>query len=369
MEYIFTLWDFWLVDTWRKSISDNPLIFPKLKKLFELNNQNLFLDVPKSSPILEKNNIYLWWEGWIFYSICNQTWNINWVVDICQTRWHKNILSSPIIVEDDIIFWAYDGNLYFLNKYNWKINYVFEKADFIWSNPCYDKKNNFVYVWLEYSWSQNKWSLIAIDYNNKKVVWEHYFNDYVHCSPAVHNWVVFCWWNDWKVIIVDWKTWTIIYEIEINEPVKWSFSFDKSWEKCFFWCHDNNFYCLDIKLGEFIWKIETDNIIYTKALIINNDIFFWSLDKFFYHVNIKWKLIKKIATSWKIFWEPIIYNKYVLFASNDGYIYIYDIKQKIIKFCIYHWEKINNKMIIEDDILYVFDFVWWVYKYFIWNFF
>lgn len=368
IEYLFNLWDFWLEDTWTKWFSKYPIIFPKLKKLYHEQNQNLFLNSPKSSPIFYDWKIYTWFESWYFYSLCANTWNIIWSFNVCQKLWHKNILSSPILVKNNIIFWAYNWNLYFINIDNWDINYIFEKADFIWSSPCYDEKNNLLYVWLEYSWNQNKWSLIAIDFDTKKIIWEHYFDDFVHASPETKNWLVICWWNDWKIIIVEWKSWTIIYEIEINSPVKWWFTFDEKAEKCYFWTHDNFFYCLNIISWNFEWKFKTDDIIYTKALIIKNNIFFWSLDKSFYHLNIKWKKQNQIITSWKIFWEAINYNNFIIFSSQDWYIYFYNLKSKSIIYCIYHWEKINNKMVLNDNILYVIDFNWWVYKYFISNF-
>lgn len=370
LDYLFTLSDFWLqdyVDWW---FWNDPIIYPKFKQIFRLNNENLFLDNPKSNPILFQNKLFLWWEWGDFFCINKDSWDIIWRRDLPKTFWHKNILSSPIIVDDNIIFWNYDGNLYFLDINSGDTKHIFETwADFIWSSPDYDYKNNILFIWLEHAWVNNKWSLIAFDCKNKKVLWENNFNDFVHCSPSFlesKNLVV-CWWNDWKLICVNSNDWNIIFQLKFSSPIKGSFVFSECSEYVFFWTHDSCFYKVRLSDWEIISKVNTGNIIYTKPLLIDKEIFFWSLDKSFYHLNQENLKIKQaIKTFWKIFGEPILINSNIIcFSSNSWYIYFYDYKTKKIVYKIFHWEKINNKLIYEKEqgFLFVVDHVGWVYKY------
>jgi orotate phosphoribosyltransferase/outer membrane protein assembly factor BamB len=368
--YIFTLSDFWLIDYMFWNSSDFPIVFPKFKKLIQLLNQNLFLDVPKSNPILFNEKLLSWWESGNFICIHKDTWDVIWETILPKTKWHKNILSSPIIVGNEIIFWNYDWNIYLLDINTGKINFVYETiADFIWSSPCYDYNNDILFIWLEHSGATNKWSLFAIDNKNKKFLWEKNFTDFVHCSPAFlseKNFVI-CWWNDWKVVWVNSLVWKTIFELKLEAPIKWGFVFSEDGKYTFFGTHDYNFYKVEISSWKVVFKVPTKNIIYAKPLIVKDSIFFGSLDKSFYHINWKtWKIVKVIDTYGKIFWEPILIEKNIIcFTSNTWYIYFYDTKSKKVLFTIYHWEKINNKPIYEKQywFLYIVDHVGWVYKY------
>ncbi len=373
IEHEFTLSDFWLDIFWHskdiKKISNRvPVIYPKYLLLYKSENSNKFLSVIKSSPTKEEKNIFIWWEWWKFSSICSDTWMVNWSIDIPNSRWHKNILSSPIVIKKSVIFWSYDGNLYSVNYKKWIVNWKMFDADWIWSSPDYSDKFDMIYIWLEYSWTTSKWSLVWVDYQSWEILWKVLFDNYVHCSPWYNNklWVVICWDNNWILVCVRGDTWKLIFKRNISAPIKWWFAFSDDWKTAYFWCFDNNLYSIDLLSWNINWKFKTNNIIYNSPLVIRDEIFIWWLDKFFYHISSDWKLLKKIETFWKIFSRPVLINETTIcFWSNDSYIYFYDYVGKSIKFAIEHKERISNNLIYSKDFnhLYVFDFLNNLYKY------
>lgn len=366
LDYLFTLSDFWLSDYTQWGFANQPIIYPKFKKLFELLHQNLFLDTPKSNPILLWNQIFLTGEWWDFFSVNKDTGDIIWKAIIPKTYGHKNILSSPIVIWNEIIFGNYDGNIYFLDIHSGKTNFIIEtRADFIGSSPCFHKEKNILFIGCEHACATFKGSLIAINLKDKKILWEKNFIDFVHASPVVSllKDIVVCGSNDGKIIWVE-LTGNIVFEHQFKAPIKGWFILSEDDKYVFFWTHDFQFYKISLESWEIDSTFVTENIIYSTPFIHDKNIFFWGLDKSFYHLETNCNLIKKIKTNGKIFGPPIlIENHWVVFSSNDGFIYLYNYVTKKIVSSIFHGEKINNKLIFENGFLYVLDHVWWLYKY------
>lgn len=365
LDYEFTLSDFWLDSFWNsltrvKENYKSPVIFPDFRRIYSLENFNKFLESPKSNPIIEEKNIYMWWEWWKLISICKDTWMLKWEFEVWIVIGHKNILSSPIIIKNNIIFWSYDGNLYCLDKNNWKVKWKSIYSDWIWSSASYSEKYNKIYIWLELGWLGNKGSLAWIDFSSWEKKWEVFFEDFVHCSPWYSEklWLVICGWNDWKILCVKWDNGDVLFELSFNSPIKSGFTFSDDEKTVYFGCFDNKIYSVDLFNWNINWSYTTNNVVYAKSLVLWNNIFFGSLDKFFYHLDNKWNLIKKIRTFWKIFSEPIIIeDKIIVFASNDWYVYFYDYINLNVIFVIEHRERISTKLLYDWYFkhLYVYD--------------
>ncbi len=373
LDYEFTLSDFWL-DVFGHTLQiereryKNPIIFPHYQIIYSWKNSNQFLEVPKSSPIKQEKNIYIWWEWGDLISLCSDTGNINWKFSVDTVLGHKNILSSPIIIQNQLIFWAYDGNLYSLDIKTWEEKWKMIYSDWIGSSPIYSKKYNQIYIGLELGGLHNKWSLAGVDFQSWEKKWEVFFDDYVHCSPWYSEtlWLVLCWGNDGKLICVKGDTGKIIFQRKFHSPIKWGFAFSKDWKIVYFWCFDNTLYALSLLTWEIVWDYKTNNAIYAKPVMLKSNIFIGSLDKYMYHLDSNWKLINKIKTFWKIFSEiTYIENNIIAFGSNDSYIYFYDFIQQRVLFTIEHKERISTKLIYDSKYkhLYVYDFLNILYKY------
>lgn len=367
LDYEFTLSDFWL-DGFGNSLDMEqkhykmPVIFPDFQKLHQWKNANKFLEVPKSNPLKVGKNIYVWSEGWKLSCICSDTGNIVWDFEVGVVSGHKNILSSPLSLENTIIFGSYDGNLYCLDKDTWRTIWSAPYSDWIGSSPSCCQKAWTIVVGLELSGMTHKWSLAGLESASGEKKWEVFFDDFVHCSPWVSQpyGLVLCGGNDGKLVCVRSDNGTIIFERKFEAPIKWWFSFSEDGKHAYFGCFDNHLYCIEVLTGQIVWQYKTDNIVYATPIIKGNDIFFGSLDKYFYHLDSKWELVEKIKTFGKVFSKPVpIMDDLIVFGSNDSYIYFYNYKEKKVVFVIENKQRITTSVIFDDTYkhLYVYDFL------------
>ncbi len=195
------------------------------------------------------------------------------------------------------------------------------------------------------------------------------FDDYVHCSPEINEKysLVLCWSNDWKLVCARGDNWKILYERFFNAPIKWWFTFSDDLNYAFFWCFDWYIYWIDVLYWNILFKYKTDDIVYSKPFLYWENLFFGSLDKYFYHYDLKKSmLVSKVRTTWKIFSQSVLISKSIVaFWSNDSNIYFYDFTTWKICFIIKHKERISTKLIFdkESGCLYVSDFLNNMYKY------
>jgi orotate phosphoribosyltransferase len=361
-DYEFTLNDFWLEDMYDQKWFKYPILHPDKKYLYSLNNPNKFLRVPKSNPLKAWENIIFAWEWWEVISINSSTWTLKFSYKINTTLWHKNILSSPAFSNWKIIFWWYDWNVHCIDE-NWKIIWInYDLADFVWSSPYISEKLNSVFIWLEHGWPNYMGSLVSLNLQTWEKKWEIFSHDHFHVSPEYNEtlWIVIWAWNEWKLVCVKADSGKIIFERTFSDSIKWWFTFSPDSKTFYFWCFDKKIYSIDSLYGKIKFSYETGDMVYAKPLVIWNNIFIWSLDKYFYHLDNNWNLLNKIETFWKIFSQAIfIKDNIISFWSNDSYIYFYDFILKKVIFVIPHSERISTKMIYDEKFksLYVFDFL------------
>lgn len=357
IDYVISTKELWLkkLDDW----NDIYRVFAKKTQVLCLSNPNKVLVVFKSSPLIDEENIYFWWEWWEMFCIDKNSFLVKWKFKVNLSKRMKNILSSPYDLWDSIIFWSYDWTLYKLRKTDWKQMFYSSIADWIWSSPDYSKKNDSIYVWLEHYWNY-KWSLACLSNKDWEVKWNYYVDDYIHSSPIYikENNTVICWSNCWKLLCLDADSWEKKWITEFSAPIKSWFKYSIKNNSVYFWCFDYNFYSVNLNTWEINWKVETWHIIYWNPCVYKDEIFFWSIDRYFYHVDKDWKILYKYLTWWRIFAEPVIYNNdYILFPSNDMRIYFYNIKKRAVNMYIQHSERITNKIWVWENKLYVLDFM------------
>ncbi len=356
IKYPFTLSDFWLKkgNEERKFSSINP----KTKCLYAARNPNRFLIVPKSNPIIYDKLIICWGEGWAIAWIERDTGYILWNFQTGYHSKHKSILSSPIIVDEKIIFWAYDGNLYALNAGNGELQWKNAVADYIGSSPSYSRKHSLIYIGTEHASENRKWWLLAVDANSGDSIWFQDFSDFVHCSPwysSIHD-IVLCWSNSNRIIACDGATGDILWEMITEGEIKWWFWLSPDEEITYVGAWDGYIYALHTKTGELAWKFKTDNIIYATPLITEEGIFFWSYDKYFYHLGFDGECLQKIKTGGKIACQAsTIKENIICFWSNDGLIYFYDTKNMRVITTLIHDERISTRVIYTNPKLYFYD--------------
>lgn len=352
--YLFELNDFGLdLNLPERNLWKNLNLHKKL--IYEGKTPNISLNVPKSSPLFDENNIYLWWEDGLIVCI-DKSWNLIWEHKIVSNSTKKNILSSPILKDNNIIIWGYDWNLYVLDKSNWLLKSINMDADWIGSSAFASTKDNIVYVWMEHYGT--KWgSLAAIDIDTWRTIWQQYVDKYIHCSPLYiqdYDWVII-WTNWWELLFCDAKTWNIKRKLNFKWAIKHSFAY-QNWV-AYFGCFDNNIYAIDVATWNIKRNYSTWDKVYSRPIVYWEDIFVWCFDKKMYHLDTNWKLKNLVITDWKIISIPIIIeDKYLVFWSNDCRIYFYNISNQVVDYYIQHNEKITTKLYYEKGQLFYYDF-------------
>ncbi|UCC91405.1 MAG: PQQ-like beta-propeller repeat protein [Candidatus Aenigmatarchaeota archaeon] len=93
--------------------------------------------------------------------------------------------------------------------------------------------------------------------------------------------------------------------------------------RIFFGSYDGNFYCLDIKTGEEVWRFRTgqEDLGEHKALIIDEKIYFGAADCYFYCLDMNGKVLWKFKTKGGIWSGPASYKNLVIFGSFDCNLY------------------------------------------------
>ena len=102
---------------------------------------------------------------------------------------------------------------------------------------------------------------------------------------------------------------------------------------------------MDIDSGEIKWKYKTEDIIYSTPLIYKNNVYFGSLDKNLYSVNLETgKLNWRFTARGRFFADPVIIDEKIYIGSTDGRLYEIDIKTgRLIDF-FETTERITNKI-------------------------
>jgi len=184
--------------------------------------------------------------------------------------------------------------------------------------------------------------------------------DFVHGSPRYIEKFdcVVCGTNCGKAVCLDAKTGAPRWIQQCGGSIKASMSFMEHNNSVIFGSFDYSLYSVDVQSGALNWSFATNHIIYSTPCILEDQIFFGSIDKYFYHLDANGNCKAKFLTGGRIFTDAVVYkDPYIMFVSNDMRIYFYNRKEQQVKMFIQHGERILTKIYWEKDILYVQDFM------------
>ena len=169
---------------------------------------------------------------------------------------------------------------------------------------------------------------------------------------------VVCGTNCGKVVCLDAKTGKHEWTQQFGGAVKGGISFMDCNDSVVFGSFDYSLYCVHVPTGDLNWTFPTRHLLYSTPCVMGDQIFFGSIDKWFYHLDADGNLMGKFETGGRIFTDAIVYKTpYILFISNDMRMYFYNWKEKKVTMFIQHGERITTRVYWEDDYLYVHDFM------------
>ena len=355
VESIFTL----------KELGLDPNEKPKMPDLYEIKWRyggvnSGEIDIPKSSPVVEPNKIYVGSDQGKVLCL-NFSGELLW--EFKPDYHYEGIHATPILVEDKVIIGGYDGGIYAINKNDGSLVWKNKVSSWIGSTADYDEETNMVFVGLENSTMHG--TLAAINAKNGDLVWEFVTQNHVPCRPAVWKNLVIFGSNDFYFYALDKKTGGLVWKYRAYGEIKGRISLDAN--KCLFTCTDGCVYCVEIETGKLLWKRKIGRLLLNQPVVFGRKVitgsfsnqltaldkntgkvywhfstrgpvvcypkisdgivFFGSSDRSIYAVDAEnGSLLWKFITGGMVTSSPAVYNDKLFVSSNDGYLYCFEKK-------------------------------------------
>ena len=313
--------------------------------------------VPKSTPLVIADKIYMGTEAGFMACVDRQTGEVIWKYDT-KTHHPKGIWSSPAHHDGKIYFGAYNGIAYCLDA---------ETGEEIWTNPCCEfigssplliPEHNMMYLGLEHQRPRQMGSNAAFDMTTGQRVWERPQQKYQHGSASYYvpkDLVIFG--NaDHDITAYDAKTGNIAWTYETERSIKYAPAINEDLKLVVATSFDGNIYCLDAETGALKAAILTNDICYTTPLITNGKIFAGSGDRHLYIIDAKnFDVIKKMDCYARVYSSPRLIDGNVVFGTGGGRIIELDPDSLSVKAHAQLPDAITNAISASEDnkILYV----------------
>jgi outer membrane protein assembly factor BamB/adenine/guanine phosphoribosyltransferase-like PRPP-binding protein len=302
---------------------------------FASKKPNYFYVVPKSSPTIDDERVYVGSDSGYFWAINQKDGSTAWSYKVGFHAKGKSIFSSPAISHNTVFFGAYDGNVYALDTATGKRKWVFWEADYIGSSPAVAPELGLVFVGLEFGLIRRRGGIAALEVETGKKKWEFPMTSYTHSSPYYiqRKKQVVVGGNDGIVYLFDAKSGELQWKFPTGAPteeeqmngfsrfdIKESFAYDAKRDIIIFGNSDANVFAVNRKSGKLVWCFDHAEFGYMATPVIyQNSVIIGSLDKHVYCLDIetgekKW--------SWnagaRIFASPTVINDGVYIGANTG---------------------------------------------------
>lgn len=307
--------------------------------------------VPKSTPAIDGESIYLGSDSGMFYALNRTTGEVRWSF-ATGSRGPKGIRSSPIVEKDLVYFGAYDGVLYALDSSTGKTRWQYSDADWIGSSPCISQRCHSIYVGLEHALQGRRGGLVALDCETGERRWEFVIPGLVHSSPAyIHDLdVVVVGSHNGSLYCVSASEGRLQWEFATEGAIKCRPYYDSCRRMVIFGSFDKSVYSCDAHTGGLLWRSSTDGIVYSEQLVIGDYVYICSTDKYLHIIEAaNGASVECLHLSAKLFSSPAFCNNRLYFASTSGAVYEFDVQARRLTGSHFFSERITNKVLYEAE--------------------
>lgn len=343
---LFTLQDFNLVG----KNEHHPIQDYETVWTFASPKPNYGFAVAKSTPVLFNDTLIFGSDCGVLWCVEANTGRIKWDVRT-QDKTGKGIMSSPALHDGKVYFGAYDGYLYCVDATTGATLMSKKMCDWIGSSPLIVGDN--LYIGLEFS--KNPHGAVAcVDVNSFDLKWTHDVERMLHGSAVYsqeHNAIVIGT-NDGTVLTfdVDGKLMTTIVT---EGPIKYHCALKDN--LVVFGSFDGNIYVYNFITGEKLYSYLTDDIVYSRPLIIDDKAYIGSADGQFVVVNLT-TMTNEIVFDCgeKIHSSPALIDGLVYFGTSAGELIGIDPinYQTIVR--LQFPERLTNTLVQHNNLLYVY---------------
>ena len=278
--------------------------------------------VPKSTPLLVGDKIYMGTESGKMVCIDRHTGEAIWKYDVL-THHNKGIWSSPAYHDGHIYFGAYNGVVYCLNAQTGEEVWKNPCCEFVGSSPLIVPEHNMLYLGLEHQRPRQMGSNAAFNLKTSERVWERAQGKYQHGSAAYYkpkDLIIFG--NaDHDMTAYNALTGQEVWKHETKRSTKYPPAIDEERKLVVATSFDGNIYILDAETGERKAAIQTNDICYTTALITQDKIFAGSGDRHMYIIDAdNFEVLKKTDCQARVYSSPRLIDGNVVFGTGGGMI-------------------------------------------------
>jgi len=345
INYIFQLKDFGLQRS--KKVTQKQSVFQNHWRFAPLELGRYFV-VPKSTPVLDSQNLYFGTDSSIFWAVDQRTGQPVWQFQCGRDRQGKGIFSQPVLHRGRVYFGSYDGNVYSLDTKTGKEIWRFAEADWVGSSPAIAPDLGLLFVGLEHGTAGRHGSVVALDLKTGEKRWEYFVKELLHGSPAYckERGVIAIGTNDSTLLLFDAATGRRIWQFRAKGSIKYRPVFDLKRNTVIAGSHDGKIYVIDLETGKGVWSVQTEDVIYSTPLIVRDRAYITSTDKRLYILDLRSKqLITKIWCSGRLFSSPRLIQGRVYWGSTDGRVYELDPRTDKITGRVQLPERITNSVV------------------------
>ena len=287
---------------------------------------NYFHIVPKSSPALDEDRLYVGSDDGTFRALDQATGSEQWRTNIDDPR-RKGVFSSPALHEGRVYFGGYDGCVRCLDCRSGEPIWRFSGADWVGSSPVLAPELGRLFIGLEHASPRAPGSIAALDLALGKKVWERECAAYVHGTPV---WVskhgaVACGGNDGRLRWLEAHEGTERWAYAAAGEIKAQPVFDSVNDQLLFGAFDGGIHAVDIATGTRRWRVDTHDIVYSTPLVVGPRAFVAGTDKYLHVVELEsGEEVAQLFTGARIFCSPRLVAGRVLFGNTAGELYELD---------------------------------------------
>ena len=315
---------------------------------------NLHFAVCKSTPVIHDNNIMFGSDSGMFWCLNTHTGRLNWCHDT-EDKTGKGTVSWPIVVDGLVYFGAYSGKLTCIHADSGVVIYDNKVCDWIGSSPCYAHGN--IYIGLEYNNKNHPGSVACFDAHTGEKKWEQFVNIQQHSSPvyATDTDSIVTGTNDGRCIVFNPHTGDIKASFNVGYAIKYHPAVKDN--LAIFGAFDGCLYVWDYVEDKVLYKYKTDDLIYTRPLIVGDRVFCGSSDHQLIVMDLAtMTTVAALDMGEKIHSSPSIIDGIVYFGTSKGEVIGLDPDTLTVMYNYQFPERMTNAVVSNGTSLFVYTF-------------
>lgn len=327
---------------------------------FASPNPNYAFAVAKSTPAIADGQIVFGSDAGVLWCLDALTGRVLWWYGTAD-KTGKGIVSSPKIEDGRVYFGSYAGTLHCLDLKTGKQIWGCKPCDYIGSSPAL--MGGRLFIGLEYQPKGTTDAALgacgAFDMATGECLWLLATKNQLHGSPtALPSCNAVIWGtNDSEVLVLDADSGECRQKIKTGGPIKYPVAVREETQQAVFGSFDGGVYVWNYGTGEVELKVETDDIVYSTALIDGSRAWMGSADNTLTVVDLdRQTILRQIDCGEKVHASPARIGNTVYVGTSGGVLLGFDAVSMDLVAKYQFPERITNAVAASGNLMYVLAF-------------